>query len=117
MNRTLQIFVAAVFCVIACLVLLVGTYLSFATSSAGCTLATGRSIQVTSTGISLSVESSKDTALINAAGHKVIVAPNFVDVDDQQIVEIDPAAKNIEITVARREVSIVGDGKSYGTVK
>jgi hypothetical protein len=80
-------------------------------------LATGRTISVTSTGLSLTLESSKDTALIHAKGRKVIVAPNFVDVDDQEIVEIDPTTKNIQINIALREVSIVGDGKRYNTVK
>jgi hypothetical protein len=65
----------------------------------------------------LDVGGGGDTAVIEATGHRIIVAPNFVDIDDQQIVEIDPAAKVVDISVAWRGVSIVGDGKSYGTVR
>jgi hypothetical protein len=117
MNRILVRVVVAACCVLACLVMLAGVFLSFAPCSAGCTLQSGRSVNVESTGLYLSMESSRDTAVINAKGRRIVVAPTLVKVDGRTVANMEAGVKDVRVTVARREVSIVGDGQTIGTVK
>jgi hypothetical protein len=117
MNRILVRVVVAACCLLACLVMIAGVFLSFAPCSAGCTLQSGRSVNVESTGLSLSLNSSRDTAVIQAKGRKIVVAPTLVHVDGRPVAKIDASVKDVKVTVARREISIAGDGTPIATVK
>ncbi len=113
-GRLLQAVVVAC-CLFAGLLLLVGVVITFAQASAGCTLMTGRSISATSNGWSLSLESTKDTTTIRTSGRKIVVAPNFVQIDGQRVANIDPAIKLIDVRVARGGVTVIGDDQEIST--
>jgi hypothetical protein len=117
MGRFLQIVVAVACCLFVGILLLFVGLLTFATGSAGCTLASGRSIDVVSNGWSIALSNSADTATIDTAGRNIVVAPNYVQIDGRRIASIDPATKAVEVKVVRGGIAIVGDGQSVGTLE
>jgi len=114
-GRLLQAAVVAVCCLFFGFLLLAGIAIAFAQGSAACTLSSGRSIAVTSNGWSIALTSSKDTATIDTSGRKIVVGPNFVQIDGRRVATIDAATKSVDVIVARGEVTITGDGQAIGT--
>jgi hypothetical protein len=117
MGRFLQIVVAAACCLLVGILLLFVGLLTFATGSAGCTLASGRSIDVISNGWSIAMSNSADTATIDTGGRNIVVAPNYVQIDGRRIASLDSATKAVEVKVANGGITIVGDGQSVGTLE
>jgi hypothetical protein len=117
MGRFLQVVVAVACCLFVGILLVVAGLLTFATGSAGCTLASGRSIDVVSNGWFITMGFSADTATIDTGGRNIVVAPNYVQVDGRRIASLDPATKAVEVKVARGGITVVGDGQSVSTLE
>ncbi len=112
MSRTVQTTIGVVLGLLLFVVVGFGTLLAFSESSAGCTLSTGRLVTVTVRGCNCGMCNTNDTATIDAAGHKIVVAPKYLQLDGKRIGAIDPNAKIVEVQAARRAVTIVADGKT-----
>lgn len=83
--------------------------------SAGGTLSTGRNVVTHSDAVSLSSAFSKDTATVKTAGKTIVVAPASLIVDGIKVAEIDERVSNVEVSVKRRVITFVADGKPVPT--
>jgi hypothetical protein len=112
MSRILQTTLAVILGIAVFLVVGVLILASFTTVSiASCSFASGRAVSVHSKwGAGMS--NTADTVTINAAGHEIVVAPKYLQVDGKRLTKIDPATKSIEVNAARGEITFVGDGQT-----
>jgi hypothetical protein len=115
MARTLRMAIGVFLGLILLLFIGICAVATVVGGGAGCTLATGRAVAVNATGMSCSLQSTKDTARINAAGHKIVVAPKFLQVDGRRVATIDPNTKSIEVKATKRTITFVGDGRIITT--
>ena len=118
MIKRLAICVAAVFCTL--LFVFVGLVLvaSFcAQGGASCQLASGRQISCTATGIYVSLETHKDTAIVRTLRHTVSVLPTQLQVDGRRVVAIPASTKSVEIKVEGCSVTLIADGETVGSVR
>lgn len=115
MSRTLQTTVGVILGVVLLLFLGVCSLAALIGGGAGCTLKTGRAVAVSTTGWSCSLASTKDTATIKVAGHKIVVAPDALLVDGKRIAVINRNIKSIEVAAKSRAITFVGDGRTIAT--
>ena len=115
MSRILQTTLGVILGIFLFLVVGLLTLAAFTTVSvASCSFASGRTVSVNSKwGAGMS--NTADTVTINAAGHKIVVAPNYLQVDGKPLAAIDPNTKTIEVNAARGEITFVGDGQTMAT--
>lgn len=85
--------------------------------SVGGTLPSGRNVTAASDGFAIGMEYSQDTATIRTCGYTVVVAPARVTVDGQQLATLDPAMKNVDLSIKGGDVTVVADGKTVGTTR
>jgi hypothetical protein len=112
MSRTLQTTLGVLIGLVLILFLGACTLLAFAKAGVGCTLPIGRDINVQAAGWSVGLTSTRDTATIDAAGHKIVVAPAYLQVDGRRVATIDPNIKQIEVDAKKRTIVFVGDGRT-----
>ncbi|QDT40911.1 hypothetical protein Pan241w_09700 [Gimesia alba] len=108
--------------IVFCLTLMVfvsGILIQGATSggSASGRLANGRSVQARSDAWSLETRFSGDTAMIDTAGYKIVVAPRELKVDGKPVAKIDVAVKAVDVNVQGGTVTFMANGKSVGTYR
>ncbi|QDV49030.1 hypothetical protein [Gimesia fumaroli] len=103
---TLMVFVAGV--------LIQGA--DFGGSASG-RLANGRSVQARSDAWSLQTRFSGDTAMIDTAGYKIVVAPQELKVDGKPVAKIDAEVKAVDVNVQGGTVTFLANGKSVGTYR
>lgn len=108
--------------IVFCLTLMVfvsGILIQGATSggSASGRLANGRSVQARSDAWSLQTRFSGDTAMIDTAGYKIVVAPQELKVDGKPVAKIDAAVKAVDVNVQNGTVTFMANGKSVGTYR
>jgi hypothetical protein len=84
-------------------------------SSAGGTLASGRSVVVHSDSIWLNCQLSSDTATIQTAGKTIVVAPGGLVVDGRRIAPLDEGAKSVVVNAKRGSITLEADGKNIST--
>lgn len=115
MSRTLQSTLGVILGLFFCLI--VGAFVAGAVSGGGCGcgLASGRFVNVHCSGWSCAMRNTLDTATIDAAGHTIVVAPKYLDVDGKRIATIDANTKSIEVNAARQEIKFIGDGRTIAT--
>ncbi|QDV25667.1 hypothetical protein Q31a_39940 [Aureliella helgolandensis] len=108
--RTRPLFIALaaipIFAVTACFAMLL-----LAGSSAGGTLASGRSVITYSDAITLKSAFSADTATIETAGKQIIVSPTALVVDGISVAEIDGKVTDVEVHINSGIVSFIADGR------
>src|SRR5690348_15563661 len=80
------------------------------TSSAGCTLPTGRAISATGH-CYLGVETNQDTATIRTLWHTIVVEPTKVTIDGQVAGPISPAANSVDVHIDWRTIKVLADGE------
>ncbi|MCA9016857.1 MAG: hypothetical protein KDA77_16105, partial [Planctomycetaceae bacterium] len=71
------------------------------------TLASGRSVTARSDAWTLQSRFSGDTATIDTAGYKIVVAPQEVKVDGKPVATIDAAVKAVSVNVQDSTVTIL----------
>jgi hypothetical protein len=98
-----------------CLAIMVAVVATFAKGSAGCTLASGRSVTIPATGLTIGLTSTRDQARIDAAGHTIVVAPTFLQIDGKRVGSIDKDAKSVDVTASRSEITIYADDETVAT--
>lgn len=108
--------------IVFCLTLMVfvaGVLIQAATSggSASGRLANGRSVQARSDAWSLQTRFSGDTAMIDTAGYKIVVAPQELKVNGKPVAKIDAAVKAVDVNVQDGTVTFMANGKSVGTYR
>jgi hypothetical protein len=112
MSRNLQTTLGIILGIFLMLFIGVCSLAAFARAGVGCTLETGRDVAVSASGWSCGLASTKDTATIDAAGHKIVVAPQFLQVDGRRVATIDSTIKSINVDATKRTISFVGDGRT-----
>ncbi len=80
-------------------------------SSAGGTLATGRSVMTYSDSFYLSSTLHDDTATIKTAFKTIVVEPAGLFVDGSNVATIDPKVSKVEVRVTRGNIRFLADGK------
>jgi hypothetical protein len=112
MSRSLQTTLGIIIGLFLMLFIGACSFAAFARAGVGCTLETGRDVEVSASGWSCGLASTSDTATIDAAGHKIIVAPEYLQVDGRRVATIDPKAKSIKVDAKKRTISFVSDGRT-----
>jgi hypothetical protein len=107
----LKIVGVAFACLLVALVTLVVIGVQFATSTSGGTLDTGRTVMTSARSWYIGTEFQSDTATIRTAGHTIVVAPTELLVDGKSLTVIDRKISSVEVTVGKREISFVADGR------
>ncbi len=79
-------------------------------SSASATFTSGRSIKTTANTLWLEVGFAADTATIKTLGNVVVVAPNAIYLNERYWAPLDPAAKDVQVTMQQGQLRIVADG-------
>jgi hypothetical protein len=95
-------------------VLTFGT-VSFSTSS---TLQSGRTVTVQTDGWgAVDSQDSRDTATLNMAGYKIVVAPKELIVDGQRLAAIDSSIKTVAINNQKGEITFMADGELVASLR
>ena len=84
--------------------------LSATGSTAGGTLASGRSVMTESDGWTLSSVFSADSATIETAGHTIVVHPNCLVVDGRKVANIHESVAEVRVHVNDGTIGFEADG-------
>jgi len=83
-------------------------------NSAAGLMGSGRLVTVQASGLSFEMWYTHDTATIKAASHKIVVAPDYLEVDGRRIGVIDPKITEIEVRAFTHSITFLGDGQRVG---
>jgi hypothetical protein len=112
MTKALRAGIFLFVCLLLCVAAALLTFGALAGGGVGATLATGRSIRVTSSAWSLHMRTTRDSATIDTGGHRIVVAPAFVRVDRDPPVPIDASVKSIVVHTTKESIAISADGRT-----
>lgn len=79
--------------------------------SAGCTLASGRVVEVQSDSIYLSMSSARDTATIETARMTIVVAPTSMQIDGRTVATLSESVADVQVHVEQGGVRLILDGQ------
>ena len=112
MMKALRSGIFLCMCLFLCVAAAVLTLGGVAGGGVGATLATGRSISASSSAWSLRMNTTRDTAMIETGGHRIVVGPAFVRVDANEPTPIDANAKTIFVQATKNSIAMTADGRS-----
>lgn len=81
------------------------------TTSCGGTLASGRSVEVTSDASSFKMANGPETSTIDLGGKSVIVEPTRLVVGGTEVARLDENAKTVRVVESRGAITVNADGK------
>lgn len=112
-SSLLVIVLLAVVCVSLVAMAAIVFVTMFAGGSTSGTLATGRKIVVYSDSLVLTTKFAKDTATVDASGHKIIVEPTRLVIDGKPVGEFGENVAEVEVRVSRGEIEFKLDGDPF----
>ncbi len=84
-------------------------------ASIGATLSNGRNVTVQSNSWYISAESNGDTCTTRTAGRTIVIAGDTVSVDGRKLATMDPATKDMHVSVDKEQILFVADGATIAT--
>jgi hypothetical protein len=118
MDKRLFIGVAAVFSVLLFAFMSLMLWASFyAENSTSCQLAGGRHVACTATGIYISMETQKDSAIFRTLSRTVAIYPTSLQVDGRNVATIPATTKRVDVNIDGREVTFIADGQTVGSMR
>ena len=111
LRRMAQVVFVTLGCLFVLLLICLAVAVQFSTSSAGGTLASGRSVTTQSDSWYISSGFSNNTATIHTAGHSIVVTPTQLTIDGAIYATIAESIKAVAVTVNDGEITFTADGK------
>jgi hypothetical protein len=82
---------------------------------AGCTLASGRSIQATSDSGMVLLNATQDSAIVRLGGHKIDVLTTMIRLDDSTRFPIDKSVDAVTLKSQGNRLIFIADGETVAT--
>ena len=117
LRRIAQVVFVTLGCLFVLLLICLAVAMQFSTSSAGGTLASGRTVTTQSDSWYISSGFSNDTATIETAGHSIVVAPTQLTVNGAIYATVAKNVKAVGVTVDDGEISFTADGEPVPTYR